>query len=137
MPVVRLTVWSTGGAGVTGGGVAAGGVAGRGNRRVLLGRSDGALVALLFDADFLFERAPQLVGGLLELADALAERTAEFGSFRGPKMMSAITRMMISSGMPMEPNIRCSSRPAAGFALQESAVSDSLDYRNPIWTGSR
>jgi hypothetical protein len=24
---------------------------------------------------------------------------------RGPKMMSAITRMMISSGMPMEPNI--------------------------------
>ena len=27
------------------------------------------------------------------------------GSFRGPKMMSATTRMMISSGMPMEPNI--------------------------------
>ncbi len=27
------------------------------------------------------------------------------GSFRGPKMMSAITRMMTSSGMPMEPNI--------------------------------
>src|SRR3954463_10607439 len=27
------------------------------------------------------------------------------GSFRGPKMISAITKMMISSGMPIEPNI--------------------------------
>src|SRR5689334_20862907 len=27
------------------------------------------------------------------------------GSFLGPKMMRAITKMMISSGMPMEPNI--------------------------------
>ena len=27
------------------------------------------------------------------------------GSLRGPKMMSAITKMMISSGMPMEPNM--------------------------------
>ena len=28
------------------------------------------------------------------------------GSLRGPKMMSAITKMTISSGMPMEPNIK-------------------------------
>jgi len=27
------------------------------------------------------------------------------GSFLGPKMIKAITKMMISSGMPMEPNI--------------------------------
>ena len=35
----------------------------------------------------------------------LPRERPSYGSFRGPKMMSAITRMMTSSGMPREPNI--------------------------------
>src|SRR5262249_28468619 len=37
------------------------------------------LVLLLFDADFFLERAPQLVGGLLEFGQALAERAPQLG----------------------------------------------------------
>jgi hypothetical protein len=62
-------------------------------------------IALFLDADFLLERAPELIRGLLELSDAAPRERPSSGSLRGPKMMSAITRMMTSSGMPMEPNI--------------------------------
>ena len=71
---------------------------------------------LLLHADFVLQRAPQLVRGLLELVDAPAERRPSSGSFRGPKMMSAITRMMTISGMPMDPNAY-SSQPVAGSGL--------------------
>ena len=70
------------------------------------GRLAGSGCALFFEADFLVERVPQLVRGALELAEALAERAAELRQLRGPKMISAIMKMMISSGIPMEPNIR-------------------------------
>jgi hypothetical protein len=73
-----------------------------GNNR--LDRLGGALL-LLFDPDFLFQRALQLVGRALELGQALPSDRPSSGSFRGPKMISAITKMMISSGMPIEPNI--------------------------------
>ena len=76
---------------------------GRGRRRRGGGR--GAVV-LLLDADFLLERASQLVGRLLEFVDAAPQATGRVPvACAGPKIMSAITRMMMSSGMPMEPNI--------------------------------
>ena len=50
-----------------------------------LRRADRARAALLLDADFLVESVPQLVGGALELAETLAERTAELWQFSGPE----------------------------------------------------
>ena len=44
---------------------------------------DASSVALLFEPDFLFERALQLVRGSLEFGEALAERPAQFGQFAG------------------------------------------------------
>src|SRR5256714_2196531 len=42
----------------------------------------------------------------LNSARLLPSERPSSGSLRGPKMIRAITKMMISSGMPMEPNIR-------------------------------
>jgi hypothetical protein len=50
------------------------------------------------------------------------------GSLRGPKMIRAITKMMISSGMPIEPNI--------GFLLSgKPRRDDSRHYRNQVQAG--
>ena len=63
-------------------------------------------LALLLDPDLFFERALQLVGGPLELrrgsCPAIGPVPEACG---GRRMIRAITKMMISSGMPMEPNI--------------------------------
>ena len=74
MPVVRVTVSLAGGAGDS---RFAGRRDGCGDGRVLLSAKHGTLVALVLDPDLLLERAPQLVGGLLEFPDALAERPAQ------------------------------------------------------------
>ena len=85
VPVVRSTVSFAGGAGVTGvEGAGAGGRRGR-NCRILFGANGRPLLALLLDADFLFERVPQLVGRPLELPDAPAKRTAELGQLARPE----------------------------------------------------
>jgi hypothetical protein len=61
-------------------------------------------------------------------------------------MISAITRMMISSGIPMFHMTTELLTSAGAPFLDVSAwasptgkflASTSLDYRNPVWTGSR
>src|SRR4029453_16440377 len=50
-----------------------------------LSRLGGALAALVLEADLFVERIAELVGGPLELAEALAERTAELRQLSGPE----------------------------------------------------
>ena len=72
---------------------------------VLLGLHLRALVLLFLDPDFFFERVRSSFEAFLNSPMLLPSERPSSGSFRGPKMISAITRMMTSSGMPMEPNI--------------------------------
>src|SRR5262249_30440503 len=58
----------------------------------------------------------------LNSARLLPSERPNSGSFRGPKIIRAITKMMISSGMPMEPNI-C-------VLLSRKLGQSLVDYRN-------
>ena len=59
----------------------------------------------LFDFDLFIQRAAEFIGGTFELRQAPTHGAAKLGSFRGPKMIRAMTKMIISSGIPIEPNI--------------------------------
>ena len=87
--LVRLTVGSSGAGSSTvadvGVKIVSGVSRGPGDRRGLLRLDLGPLFLLFLDPDFLLERALQLVRGLLELADALAQRTAELGQLPRPE----------------------------------------------------
>ena len=76
-----------------------------GDRRRLLGLHLRPLLLLLLDPDLLLERERSSLEAFLNSPMLLPSERPSSGSFRGPKMISAITRMMTSSGMPMEPNI--------------------------------
>src|SRR2546428_1801225 len=59
----------------------------------------------------------------LNSARLLPSERPSSGSLRGPKIIRAITKMMINSGMPIEPNIR------AYFPKTEGQTTD-VNYRN-------
>ena len=107
--------------------------------RVLLGLDLRPLLLLLLDPDLLFERALQLVRGLPELADALAERTAELGQLPRPEDDQRDHQDDDQLGHA-DGTHKALLQPAETPALRhkrKSPLSGSLDYRNPIWTGSR
>ena len=62
----------------------------------------------------------------LNSARLLPSERPSSGSFRGPKMIRAITKMMISSGMPMEPNIAVSYFPKPAVNGLQSIIGTGL-----------